>query len=640
MTPTLNIMSAALNNVNTLFNTISSNLAGDLDTRSLENIQTDFDNIRSEIEQAHEAQEQLNSAVQRMNASGAVRQAEQLNNTVNNTEMNIRDNIEQQENFNREIENGTRSANGLKMMIAGVVGVFSVRAGVQWLRQSLDITNQNIRAEQRLANVMANRGATYEEFLNMQRYAAAIQERTSIGTTAMLGAAGEFARSIGDTQAIEVMMDSLADFAAGVGDVFAATPETMAGYAQYFVAAMEGNYRMLERRAGIFLSDMQRDVLQYGDDMQRALMVQEIVNQSWGGLAEQMAQIPKGMRASMTNTFNDIRSAIGAQLLPVIMILLTTIQSHLPQIESLLQGIITPVQFLIRLITTMINVSFAVADVFSNNWSWIEPIIWGIVAAFGAWKAIMIILGIKTMLLTAKQWLLNVALTANPIGVVIMLIAAIITAIGVWIHRVGGLRIAWLTVTTHIQNLVGDMKASVLSGLQSMVNGAINIINGFIGVLNSLPGVDIGAIDHVTFGTKAQLENEAARQARLAELDLARQLNAESVNEYAVTTSNFLSHHFTGDGFGSMGGMGRDVSDIASNTGKIASISGENLKYWRDIAERDNINRFTTARINVKIPSITNQINSEMDLDKVVEYIVDGVEESLETTAERVNDYV
>ena len=59
-----------------------------------------------------------------------------------------------------------------------------------------------------------------------------------------------------------------------------------------------------------------------------------------------------------------------------------------------------------------------------------------------------------------------------------------------------------------------DMKANVLMILQNMVNGAINIINGFIGVLNKIPGVNIGLIDQVSFETQAQLENEAAKQAR------------------------------------------------------------------------------------------------------------------------------
>ena len=75
---------------------------------------------------------------------------------------------------------------------------------------------------------------------------------------------------------------------------------------------------------------------------------------------------------------------------------------------------------------------------------------------------------------------------------------------------------------------MGDMKAGVLMILQNMVNGAIDIINGFINVLNKIPGVSIDAIEKVTFGTTAQLENDAAKKARAADLAAYQdQINAQ-----------------------------------------------------------------------------------------------------------------
>ena len=81
------------------------------------------------------------------------------------------------------------------------------------------------------------------------------------------------------------------------------------------------------------------------------------------------------------------------------------------------------------------------------------------------------------------------------------------------------LQISFKKVSVNIANFMGDMKASVLMLLQNMVNGAIDIINGFINLLNKIPGVSIDTIEHVTFGTEAQLENEAAKKARNEELE-------------------------------------------------------------------------------------------------------------------------
>lgn len=82
------------------------------------------------------------------------------------------------------------------------------------------------------------------------------------------------------------------------------------------------------------------------------------------------------------------------------------------------------------------------------------------------------------------------------------------------------------------------------------------------------------------------------------------------------------------------------LADIADDTDSIANsveITGEDLKYLRDIAERDVVNRFTTAEVHVEFGGITNNVSSEMDLDGVVSYIEEHVSEALESVAEGVH---
>ncbi len=80
--------------------------------------------------------------------------------------------------------------------------------------------------------------------------------------------------------------------------------------------------------------------------------------------------------------------------------------------------------------------------------------------------------------------------------------------------------------------------------------------------------------------------------------------------------------------------MAGDTAAIKSNTDKI-SISAENLKYLRDIADRDVINRFTTAEIKVDMTN-NNNISSEMDLDGAVEHLKNRLEEEMNAVAEGV----
>ena len=66
-------------------------------------------------------------------------------------------------------------------------------------------------------------------------------------------------------------------------------------------------------------------------------------------------------------------------------------------------------------------------------------------------------------------------------------------------------------------------------------------------------------------------------------------------------------------------------------------ISSEDLKYLRDIAEAEVVNRFTTAEIKVEQTNY-NTINNEMDLDGVISYLGEGVNEAMEKAAEGVHN--
>jgi hypothetical protein len=86
------------------------------------------------------------------------------------------------------------------------------------------------------------------------------------------------------------------------------------------------------------------------------------------------------------------------------------------------------------------------------------------------------------------------------------------------------------------------------------------------------------------------------------------------------------------------GGIGDDVGDIADNTGNMAkelSANEDELKYLRDIAEQEAINRFTTAEIYIDQTN-NNTINNTNDLDGIVSDLTDMVDEAVNSMAEGV----
>lgn len=96
------------------------------------------------------------------------------------------------------------------------------------------------------------------------------------------------------------------------------------------------------------------------------------------------------------------------------------------------------------------------------------------------------------------------------------------------------------------------------------------------------------------------------------------------------------------NGFGGIGAAdmpGGALNDIAKNTEDTAKNTGKNseeLSYLRDIAEREAVNRFTTAEIKVDMSGMSNRIENSMDIDGIISYLTNGVAEALETAAEGV----
>lgn len=83
-----------------------------------------------------------------------------------------------------------------------------------------------------------------------------------------------------------------------------------------------------------------------------------------------------------------------------------------------------------------------------------------------------------------------------------------------------------------------------------------------------------------------------------------------------------------------------NIADTAANTGSMAdsmNITSEDLKYLRDLAETEVINRFTTAEIKVEMTN-NNNISSDMDLDGVVDYLANGVNDAMLKAAEGVHE--
>lgn len=113
--------------------------------------------------------------------------------------------------------------------------------------------------------------------------------------------------------------------------------------------------------------------------------------------------------------------------------------------------------------------------------------------------------------------------------------------------------------------------------------------------------------------------------------DVFGQTDIPNVSDYTSGFNDAIANSGIGDGVGS----------IDDNTGKIKDsleVSEDELKYLRDIAEQEAINRFTTAEINVDMSGMQNTVNSGDDIDGFMTKLTDSVNEAVDNMTEGVHE--
>lgn len=350
-----------------------------------------------------------------------------------------------------------------------------------------------------------------------------------------------------------------------------------------------------------------------------------------------------------------------------------------------------------------------------QNSAVLEPIAWGLVAAFTAYATVAGICaaaeGISaaakgihaaatsmatgaTLAETAAQYGLNAALAACPITwIVAGIIAAVaaLIAFGTWAATSAGIANSALgtvagtvmVVVAFVTNLLRGIMSYIVNILASVFNVFSNFAAAFSVVFNNpviaietlflsllrfildIVGAAAAAIDAVFgsnladavngFQSKLQMKIDEkiesaggkAPNTILSENVAGHSSYADAWNsgaEWGDNIANKVKGLFTTSSVaGDIGDLGDYTQQTSANTAATAGNTGsindklddteEDIAYLCDIAERDAINRFTTASINIDMTN-NNTVNSGMDLDGMIDGLAAQLNSSMEQIAE------
>lgn len=300
---------------------------------------------------------------------------------------------------------------------------------------------------------------------------------------------------------------------------------------------------------------------------------------------------------------------------------------------------------------------------------------------------------------TAAQYGFNAALLACPLTWILLIIIAVIAAIYMIVAAINKLTGSTISATGIICGVVAVAGAFVLNcaigvlnaiiqaiwtifvapflgieewilnvcngGFNSFGDAVANLIGQIIGWFLNLGKVVTTIIDAI-FGTDWTSGLESLQSAVTSwgknENAITLDKNAPTI-DYRATYSGAwdagydfgqgiddkIGGMFDASGLDSMGafdlsntldGIYGNTGDTAANTAATADaldIAEEDLAYLRDIAEREAINRFTTAEIKVEQHN-ENHISKDADLDGIMDAWANDFAEKLEVSEEGVHE--
>lgn len=667
----------------------------------------------------------------------------QANREVDEMAEGYRRAAEQEEILNKGLRNGTNAAGGLLGKVKGIVATLAAGAGIKAL---LGLSDKLTSTTARL-NFLVDDGGSVEA-LEQKIMASAQRSRSAyLDTASAIASMGANAGRAFESN------DELIAFMEQVNKQFVIGGATAEGQSaamlQLTQAMAAGALRgeelnsILENAPGIaraiesYMGVAEGSIKSYAEE---GLITADVVKNALLSVADETNAKFESMPMTWAQICTKMQNTALAAFEPVLTRLNQVANSA--QFNTVIDGAINGLAMLASVATGVLDLLINGASFVVDNWSWISPIVYGLVGAFIAYNAVALITnGINTaaaaidavraarLAMTtvatgaqttatfaqaAAQYGLNAALAACPITWIVVLVIALVAAIyaacsaiakftgiansgfGVICGGINvvvqffvnlGLTIAnialgiWNALGACAQN-IGIAFSDVISGVQAwfynLLSTALTVVAGICEALNKLPFVEFD-YSGITNAASDYAAKAAEASGNIQDFVSVGDAFNEGMSTFDTWQDGWVGDAFNaganwGDGVASgisdavgglfdmdlgaatdygAGGLGTGgygdfaMDDLLGNTGQTAANTGaaadalststEELEYLRDIAERDAINRFTTAEVRIDMTGMTNRIEGGADLDGVISTLTDGFTEALLTAAEGVH---
>jgi len=218
----------------------------------------------------------------------------------------------------RKINQRTNELNGNLVNTAAAMQVVeSLGSMFSGLESAIDSLTSGYRAQSeelsKLKRIMRNTmDATEDEIDSVRRLIKEQERKGVVSEEAQLAAAQELATYLTMSDSLEAIIPTMNNMIAqqlGMG----ASAESAAQIAMMLGKVMNGQVTALSRN-GYAFSEAQQHILLYGDEMERAHVLCQVVDESVAGVNESMRQSDAGNILDISNAFNQVKDSVGQAL--------------------------------------------------------------------------------------------------------------------------------------------------------------------------------------------------------------------------------------------------------------------------------------------------------------------------------------
>lgn len=646
-----------------------------------------YDGVTAPLQAMHKAMNiVLNSFEAMQRASGnsvdtsAIREAREelarAGAAFDEIEENIREAGNQQDRFNRRIRDGTTAADGLWGKLKGIAATVG---GLAATKKILGLSDTLASTKARL-NLIVDDGGSVTE-LEQKIMASAQRSRASYLTTAKaisqmgLMAGDAFANNDELIAFTETLNKAFVNVGAGTQQIEAATLQLTQAMASGVLRGEElnsvfenaqpviqaiadylgepiGKIRTLAAEGKITADIVKNSLLMAADDINAKF---ESMPMTWGQVFTKASNIALQVIQPLLNGINwlaDNISIIGPAVLALAgAFAVFQIAAHWTEIAAaataIYHGVVNFLSIGFGILTG--NTAAASAAVFTFNSALLaNPIVWVVML-------IMILIGALYAAVAAVNKFKGTSVSATGI------IAGAFAVLGAFL--INSFIVPAQNGFARFANFIGNVFNNPIAAVEVAFYDMFLTVLGYISklahaiedVINKIPGVTVditSGLDNFYAGIeKAQqkVKDESGWVEYVKKMDFIDYSDAASAGyKFGQGIDDKVSGFFGGgldsiDAF-NMGnawdGIYGNTADTAANTAATAEaldVAEEDLAYLRDIAEREAINRFTTAEIHVEQHN-ENHISSDTDLDGIMDAWANDFAEKLDVSEEGVHE--